>query len=146
MKRDETFSLSAITAIVLASVVIAAITGTVFSPENSIAILGFAAVICTSLLTLLKVEAVETHSAEGREKVMSLVDSNREKITTLVGANMEINLQTSKVALRRLADITGDPEDIKAAELAEQASTEREAKQVVIKEPQNGGENQNGTI
>lgn len=146
MERDESFSISAITAIVLASVVIAAITGTVFSPENSIAILGFAAVICTSLLTLLKVESAEVHSAEGREKVMNLVDSNREEIATLVDSNMETQLLTSKVALRRLADLTNDPIDIKAAELAEKAFEERVTKQVLIDEIKNEGANQNGTL
>lgn len=123
MNANEGYSISAITALVLAAVVIAAITGTVFSPENSIAILGFAAVICTSLLTLLKVENAEAKSSIERAEIHTLVDSN-----------MDVQLQTSAVALRRAAELSGDPADMKAAELAEAALKERKAKQTVVAE------------
>ncbi len=111
-------SIGAITAIVLAAVVIAAITGTVFSPENSIAILGFAAVICTSLLTLLKVEMSETKAGEEREKIHTLVDKN-----------LDLQLQTSATALRRDADLTGDDSAILAADSAEKELKDRRDKQ-----------------
>ena len=126
MQANE-FSIGAITAIVLAAVVIAAITGTVFSPENSIAILGFAAVICTSLLTLLKVEAVETKAREERAQIHTLVDTN-----------LDLQLQTSATSLRRDADLTGDESAIVAADSAEKALKERKEKQVTVIEIKNG--------
>jgi hypothetical protein len=47
----------------------------------------------------------------------------------LVNSNMGISLKTSAVALRRVADLTGDPDDVSAAEVAEKALQEHEAKQ-----------------
>lgn len=117
MQANE-LSIGAITAIVLAAVVIAAITGTVFSPENSIAILGFAAVICTSLLTLLKVEVSEVKAIEEREKIHSLVDKN-----------LDLQLQTSATSLRRDANLTGDNSAILAADSAEKELKDRRDKQ-----------------
>lgn len=108
------FSIGSITAIVLATTVIAAIVGTVFSPEKSIEILGFAAIICTSLLTLLKVETVETKAIEQRAEIHTLVD-----------ANLDLQLQTSATSLRRDAAVTGDESAIVAADSAEKALKER---------------------
>ncbi len=121
MAANENFSISGITAIVLASVVIAAITGTVFSPENSIAILGFAAVICTSLLTLLKVEAAEVKAVKQGAEIHAVVDTN-----------LDLQLETSAIALRRLADFTGDDTDRQAAESAEKLLKERKEKPTMI--------------
>ena len=51
---------------------------------------------------------------------------------TLVNNQMAVQLRLSAVALRRVAGLTGDAADVKAAEMAEVAMAEHDAKQAVV--------------
>jgi hypothetical protein len=53
---------------------------------------------------------------------------------TLVNGNMSVQMKLASVALRRIADLTNEPDDEKAAELAEKAYAEHQAKQNLINE------------
>ena len=51
---------------------------------------------------------------------------------TLVNSNMGVALRSSSVALRRVADLTGKPEDDKLATAAEKMLSEHESRQAVV--------------
>ncbi len=59
-------------------------------------------------------------------------DTKLDAIHTLVNSNMAAQLRISAVALRRLSDLTGHPDDVAAAQLAESLFREHEAKQNVV--------------
>jgi len=65
------------------------------------------------------------------QKADSLAEKT-EMVHKLVNSGYAVQLKISAVALRRLADITNDAEDISAAELAEKAVQEHEQKQSVV--------------
>jgi len=65
------------------------------------------------------------------QKADSLAEKT-EMVHKLVNSGYAVQLKVSSVALRRLADITNDAEDISAAELAEKAVQEHEQKQSVV--------------
>jgi hypothetical protein len=55
-----------------------------------------------------------------------------EKTHTLVNSNMAVQLKLNAAVTRRLADLTKDPIDEEAANLAEKLSHEHETKQTVV--------------
>lgn len=57
-----------------------------------------------------------------------------EQVHTLVNSNMGVQLRISMIALKRLADLTKDPDDIAAAEQATKLYREHEAKQAKVDE------------
>lgn len=52
-----------------------------------------------------------------------------DKVHTLVNSNMGVQLRISSTALRRIADLTKDPADIRIAEEAERLAQDHESKQ-----------------
>jgi hypothetical protein len=55
-----------------------------------------------------------------------------DKTHTLVNSNMGVQLKLNALVSRRLADLTRDPADITAAELAERLYHEHQGKQAVV--------------
>lgn len=70
-------------------------------------------------------EASDSKTEESLEELKKTGDSTH----VLVNSQMSWQLKISAVALRRIADLTKDPEDDAAAELAEKALLEHDAKQ-----------------
>lgn len=66
-----------------------------------------------------------------RSKVAQ-VEKTGEAVHVLVNSNMGLQLRVSAVALRRVADMTSDTGDARAAEMAEQLLAEHEAKQAAV--------------
>jgi hypothetical protein len=62
----------------------------------------------------------------------SSVDAKLTDVHTLVNGAMSTQLRLAKVALRRVADLTGHPDDVEAAVAADLAYREHEAKQAVV--------------
>lgn len=84
-----------------------------------------------------KVEIVKTTLDEAKEEIVEKVDEivvTTDKVHGLVNSNMAIQLKISAVALRRLADLTKNPTDIQAAELAEASLEEHMRKQKIVDE------------
>ena len=86
-------------------------------------------------LSSRKVEAVRTDLAinteANSEKLDGLTETNKQ-IHTLVNSNMGVQLEISAVFARRIAVITKDPEDLKAADLAERYLKEHQEKQGIV--------------
>ena len=83
----------------------------------------------------VKVEQVksvlETTQLSGTKKMDILVKVANDT-HTLVNSNMGVQLKISAVALRRVANLTKEPDDIAAADLAEKALSSHEAKQTIV--------------
>jgi len=66
------------------------------------------------------------------ETTTNNTDQKLNAIHTLVNGAMTAQMKIGAIALRRLAILSGDDDDVKAADLAETAYREHEAKQVVV--------------
>ncbi len=134
-------------------VVTVGVTGTVFAHDNSVQIIGFCSFICVSLLALLqqiKTDAkMDVAAVKAEEVKTALEDANlksdkqmakqtaiitetketAEKVHILVNSSMSAQLKISMMALQRIAAMTKHPEDIVAAETAENLFREHEVKQ-----------------
>jgi hypothetical protein len=125
------------------------ITGTVLSPTNTVAIIGFCGLAIPSLLSLLKsgeaaekvaeaavkVDEVKTSLAESNantEVQLSKIEATGEKTHTLVNSNMGVQLKLNAVSTRRLAELTKNAVDAAAADLAEKTLKEHEGKQAIV--------------
>ena len=141
-------------------VVCVGVTGSVFAHENAVSIIGFCSFVCVSLLTLLqqiktetKLEEVTTATVKeaiavkdalkvsdevakaARDKLQTSMDETKatgDKIHILVNSSMSAQLKISMIALRRIAAMTGNADDIQAAEIAEQLFHEHELKQSMV--------------
>ena len=128
--------------IALGFVVATGVIGSVFSPQNVINILGFCGFITVSLVGLVKagataekVEEVKVDlkkTSKEQSETLSEIKDTGEKVHILVNSNMGIQLRLNAVQSRRLADITKNPDDIKAAALAQSMLEEHEKKQAVV--------------
>jgi len=128
--------------IALGFVVATGVIGSVFSPQNIVSILGFCGVVTVSLLglvksneTSVKVEEVKVDLAKNnatQEEKLGKIAETGEKVHTLVNSNMGVQLKLTLVALERVAALTNDPEDIKAAEQAKQLLYAHENKQATV--------------
>jgi len=82
-----------------------------------------------------KVEEVKktlvAETARQSEKLDGIAEVGR-AVHTLVNSSMSNQLKVSMIALRRVAHMTRDPEDMAAAELAEQAYHDQEEKQRIV--------------
>jgi hypothetical protein len=86
-------------------------------------------------LAAVKVETVRTTLAENTEVADRKLDGIAAVSVathTLVNSNMGVQLKLNAVVTRRLAAVTNDPEDLKAADLSERLLREHEAKQAVV--------------
>jgi hypothetical protein len=72
-----------------------------------------------AIVTAKKVDEVRIDLQESVQKV-NKIDQTTTKTMHLVNGAMTVQLRLTSVALRRTAEVTGHPEDIKAAEIAEQ--------------------------
>jgi len=128
--------------IALGFVVATGVIGSVFSPQNIVSILGFCGVVTVSLLglvksneTSVKVEEVKVDLAKNNEaqaEKLIKIEETGEKVHTLVNSNMGVQLTLTSVALERVASLTNDPQDIKAAEQAKQLLYAHEKKQATV--------------
>lgn len=128
--------------IALGFVVATGVIGSVLSPQNVINILGFCGFITVSLVGLVKagataekVEEVKVDlkkTSKEQSETLSEIKDTGEKVHILVNSNMGIQLRLNAVQSRRLADITKNPDDIKAAALAQSMLEEHEKKQAVV--------------
>jgi len=82
-----------------------------------------------------KVEAVRTDLAintlSNSQKLDGVVSTNKQ-IHTLVNSNMGVQLKVNVVLAWRIYALTKDPEDLKAAQLAENYLKDHEIKQGVV--------------
>lgn len=101
--------------VTLFSVVTAGILGAVLAKDKTTEILGFCSVITVSLLGLLQAQ-----------RAAQKADAHRSEINSHIG----IQLKLCAVALRRLANLTGTPEDRAQALAAEKALEEHEAREL----------------
>lgn len=67
-----------------------------------------------------------------RKAQLDHIEATGEKTHTLANANMGAQLRLNVIASRRLADLTGEPADMAAANLAEKTLREHEAKQAAV--------------
>lgn len=74
---------------------------------------------------------LEVNTASSNRKLDTLVEVTH-ATHTLVNANMGVQLRLNQTVTRRLADLTHDPEDERAAELAAQMYQEHQEKQAVV--------------
>jgi hypothetical protein len=80
-------------------------------------------------------EAITTElkmKTESNSEKLNAVTETNEKIHTLVNSNMGVQLEISAVFARRIAIMTKDPEDLRAADLAERYLAEHQAKQSIV--------------
>lgn len=93
--------------------------------------------ISTVPLTLTALATLIVSIANGR-KVDSVAEvglstaKSAESIHVLVNSNTGRILMTSMIALRRVADITKNPDDIKAADVAAEAYNIHQAQQKIV--------------
>lgn len=144
--------------VAIAVTLVVAVGGAVLapSPESVATILGLCAVVITNLIGMLKQDAaaakqeiaaakIDVAAAKVDEVKTALIASDKntaavltniavtgEKTHTLVNSNMGVQLTISAVALRRVADLTHEPEDVAAAELAERGLAEHISKQAIV--------------
>lgn len=77
--------------------------------------------------------AAQVHSVAAKtDKKLDEISKTATDTHTLVNSNMAVQLKLHAVTARRLSEITKDPVDIKAAELAEQLVSEHETKQDLV--------------
>ncbi len=84
-----------------------------------------------------KTEAVKTileASGEVNDKKLDNLSKVAKATHVLVNSNMAVQLRLNQAVTRRLADITKDPVDVKAAELAEKMYIEHQGKQREVDE------------
>jgi hypothetical protein len=82
-----------------------------------------------------KVEQVARATAQTNEEVRNSTEAASQQLTsihTLVNANMGAQLKISAIALRRLAMLTHNEQDIQAAVVAEKLLYEHEKKQAIV--------------
>ena len=82
-----------------------------------------------------KVSEVQTHLEESTTKAdaqRTRIEDTGKKTHILVNSNMSEQLKISALALRRVADLTGDQNDVMVAEAAESAYAGHESKQAVV--------------
>lgn len=82
--------------------------------------------------TLVQSTQESTHRLDDLTAVALATQKLGKKTHRMVNSAMGIQLRISALALRRLAQMTGNPEDIAAAELAEQVYAEHHAAEVVV--------------
>lgn len=133
----------------LGFVVAVAVLGCVFSPMNTVSILGFCGVVTVSLLGMVKANETSDKVADAADKVAEVkvdlaktsaitekkldkIEETGEKVHTLVNSNMGVQLKLNAALASRIAEMTKDPEDIKAAALAQTLLHEHEAKQTLV--------------
>lgn len=76
-------------------------------------------------------ENLELTNAATDAKLTDIVETG-DKVHILVNNNMAIQLKVSALALRRVAELTKDPMDIDAAEVAEKAYRDHQVRQGVV--------------
>lgn len=88
-----------------------------------------------------KVVEVTKKSTQVTEKRLESIAKVGEKTHTLVNSNMGVQLKLNAAVTKRLADLTNDADDRKAAELAQSMWEEHEKKQhaVDVKEAKDAG-------
>jgi hypothetical protein len=89
------------------------------------------AVATTAKDAAAKVDEVKTTL----ETTTTNTDGKLNTIHTLVNGAMTDQMRLLAVALKRAADMSGDPEDIKAAELAEESYRRHRARQAAVPAP-----------
>jgi len=97
-------------------------------------ILAIATLITSKAAAKAATEAVEVAvvtAGVASQKADSLAEKT-EMVHKLVNSGYAVQLKVSSVALRRLAEITKDTDDVSAAELAEKAVAEHAQKQNVV--------------
>ena len=136
-------SVSQVSILVVLGVVVAiGVGGSILSPTNAVQIIGFCTLISVSLLALLKSETTEQKVAEVKSDLaasdaktvaqLNKMEVTGEKTHILVNSNMGVQLKLSAAALRRLANLTSDPDDVEAATLAETMLAEHNKKQAIV--------------
>jgi len=91
---------------------------------------GWVMIIGAAFLGLTQVTSLVLQYLSGR-KVEAITKTNQQ-IHTLVNSNMGVQLEISAVFARRIAVMTKDPEDLRAADLAETYLREHQAKQGIV--------------
>jgi len=71
-------------------------------------------------------------NTDATNKQLKEISNTGKAVHTLVNSSMSAQLKISAVALRRIAVISKDQEDVKAADLAERLFHEHEVKQAVV--------------
>lgn len=126
--------------IALGLVVTVGVVGAATSGVNATQIIGFCTLVCVSLLGLLhqttsaqdvqaKTEEVKhTLDVNDNEKFRMLRKQAQQlaEVKQLVNGNLTAAMLATATALRKVADLTGRPDDISAAVTAEQAHGARE--------------------
>lgn len=82
--------------------------------------------------TLLRTTITASEVAEKHDAKLNDIAKTGEKTHTLVNSNMGVQLRLNAVLSRRLADMTKEPADIDAANLAEQLLSAHEGKQSIV--------------
>ena len=128
--------------VALGFVVATGVIGSVVSPVNIVSILGFCSVVVVSLLGMIKANETSDKVAEvkvdlaktSEDQAVKLdkIEETGDKVHTLVNSNMGVQLKLTSVAMARIAELTKDPMDIRAADLARSLLHEHEKKQAVV--------------
>ena len=79
--------------------------------------------------TLVESDSATTVKLNDTAVKLDKLAINSDKIHTLVNSNMGVQLRISASALRRVAEYSKDPQDIRIAEEAERLATDHESKQ-----------------
>lgn len=66
------------------------------------------------------------------EKKLDVITKTGDAVHTLVNSNFGVQLNIAAIALRRVADLTKEPSDIKAANIADKALADHESRQAVV--------------
>lgn len=81
-----------------------------------------------------KVAGVLAENTTATTKKLDGITETTQKVHVLVNSAMGVQLRLAAVALRRVAELTGNAADVKAAEMAEEAHKSHEARQQVVDE------------
>jgi hypothetical protein len=150
-------------------VVVSGVVGAVIAKDNTTQIMGFCSMICVSLFTLLQTKQasnkaerasfqagiaanlVQENSVNTEQKLQHLTDvavgvkKTGESIYKLVNSASGHQLGLYASLARRMANITGDQEDVAVAEKAELMYHDHEAKQREV-EKVGGAPDQHGSL
>jgi hypothetical protein len=125
---SKNFFPQVITIICVAGVVMAGVVGSVMYKEGTVQIIGFCSLIAMSLLKYLQSSKTATKTAVQLGGLAKVAEDTH----TLVNSNMGNQLKVSSVALTRVAELTGHPDDQAAAKAAQEALVAHEGKQKVV--------------
>jgi uncharacterized membrane protein len=131
------------------AVVCAAVIGTIFSGQNAVQVIGFSSLVVVSLLSLAKqyftaqeVEKVKSTLARANtiqeiksDELMSVAKATH----VLVNSKMQVQLELAAAITKRLAVLTGDEADRKAAKTAHDLLEDHKASQTIVDEGKKNG-------